>query len=314
MQTVTALCGGVGGAKLALGLHHTLRPGDLNLIVNTGDDFRHYGLLVCPDLDTVLYTLSGRVDPNQGWGRAEESLCVQAELAAFGENAWFKLGDRDIALHLLRRQMMDGGATLTDIMANLSGRLGIETRLIPMSDAPAPTIVETTIGKLAFQEYFVRHRAQPEVRSLYYSGTEVEAASAALEALNDLDNAAIVVCPSNPLLSIEPILAVAAIRQTLLDRHVPCIAVAPLVAGQALKGPTAKIMEEIGEEPSALSVAKRYQGLIDVLVIDDSDAGLAPEIERLGIKAPCASIVMSSLEDKRALAQRVLELAAELKR
>lgn len=303
---IAALCGGVGGAKLALGLQHATP--DLALVVNIGDDFVFNGLPVCPDIDTVLYTLSGKANAAQGWGRAEESFSVAQEWRALGEEPWFTLGDKDIALHLLRLRAMGEGASLSAITADLAARLGVAARVIPMSDARCPTRIATPDGPLDFQDYFVRLRCQPVVTGVTFGGVGQPAAPAALDAMAEAEG--LVLCPSNPLLSIAPILALGEIRQALMDRKVPALAVSPIVGGTAVKGPTAKIFAELGLEVSALSVARQYAGLVDTLVIDAHDADRAPEIEALGIRAVVAPTLMTTLEDRVALARLCLDLLA----
>jgi LPPG:FO 2-phospho-L-lactate transferase len=311
MPAITALCGGVGGAKLALGLAHCdLR---LNLIVNTGDDFNLYGLPICPDLDTVTYTLAGLVHPTQGWGRLDESFAVQKELETLGETPWFQLGDKDIALHLLRARLLGEGARLTEATRTIRHRLGIACALLPMSDTPAATLVVTDEGLLTFQQYFVARRCQPVVRELRFGGMSEEASPEALAALSDPLLAGIVICPSNPLLSIAPILAVASLRHAIERRRAPAIAISPLIRGAAVKGPTAKIFQELGLAPSAVEVARQYHGLIDGFVLDETDAPLAPEIEALGIEVCLAQTLMTSLEDRIALARICLNFLERIR-
>jgi LPPG:FO 2-phospho-L-lactate transferase len=304
---ITALCGGVGGAKLALGLD---RCGvDLALIVNTGDDFLHYGLPICPDLDTVAYTLSGKVDESQGWGRGEESFAVKTELEALGETPWFQLGDRDIALHLLRARLLEE-VSLTEATARIAARLGVRPRLLPMCNSAAPTILETADGPLPFQDYFVRLRCAPTVAGLKFGGEGLPPAPEALAALTAPALRGILICPSNPLLSIAPILAIAPLRDALAGRKVPAVAVSPVIAGQAVKGPTAKLFRELGLGVDAVAVARLYAGLVDHFVLDEADAALAPEIEALGMKAPVTRTLMMDVEDKERLARFCLSLLA----
>ena len=303
---IAALCGGVGGAKLALGLQHATP--NLALVVNTGDDFVFNGLPVCPDIDTVLYTLSGKANAAQGWGRAEESFSVAGEWRAMGEDPWFLLGDKDIALHLLRLRAMGEVASLTAITADLAARLGVAARVIPMSDAPCPTRIATPDGPLDFQDYFVRLRCQPVVTGVTFGGTGQPAAATALEAIAEAQG--LILCPSNPLLSVAPILALDDVRQALAQRKAPALAVSPIVGGTAVKGPTAKIFAELGLEVSALSVARQYAGLIDILAIDAHDAERAPEIEALGIRAVVAPTLMTTLDDRVALARLCIDLLA----
>jgi LPPG:FO 2-phospho-L-lactate transferase len=300
---VTAISGGVGGAKLALGLNHV--AGELSIIANTGDDFVHYGLTICPDIDTILYTLSGNANAAQGWGREAETFAVRAELQALGEDLWFTLGDKDTALHLIRARLLEEGKTLTETVDILRRQLGVESRLLPMSNARAPTRIETADGWLDFQEYFVRQRCAPIVKSVAY-----ESQDAAAEVLNALDarhTEGIIICPSNPLLSIGPILATRGISKALENRSAPALAVSPIVDGAAVKGPTAKMFFELGIDVTGLSVAKQYQGLIDIFVLDVSDAHLAADVEKLGMRVCVTQTLMKTKADKIRLAKFCLK-------
>jgi LPPG:FO 2-phospho-L-lactate transferase len=298
---ITALCGGVGGAKLAFGLN-ALEIG-LRVVVNTGDDFMHYGLTICPDFDTVAYTLSGLANTSQGWGRADESFGVQTALAALDGPPWFTLGDKDIALHLLRAGMLAHGKRLSEIMAEIRGRLQIKCEIWPMSDAVCPTLVETVEGVLPFQEYFVGRRCAPVVKQVHFGGVGQRASPEALASLVGDDVDGIIIVPSNPVLSVAPILAVDELRKALAGRSVPALAVSPLISGAAVKGPTAKIFAEMGLEVTALGVARMYEGLIDIFVMDDADAELCGNIEKLGMKPVLAPIMMRNDEDRVALAR-----------
>jgi LPPG:FO 2-phospho-L-lactate transferase len=315
MPKIVALCGGVGGAKLAEGLQQVLKPGELTLIINTGDDFEHRGLPIWPDIDTVLYTLAGKANAEQGWGRAEESWSVQAEWRRLGADTWFQLGDRDIALHLLRREWQGLGWTPARICARLAALFGVPTRLLPMSESPAPTTVVTPEAELAFQEYFVHQRCAPRVTGFRYGAAEQAAGgqaaggpaagTPALEALDAADLDGIILCPSNPYLSIAPILAVPGLRQRLARTHAPIIAVSPIVGGQALKGPAAKIMQEMGMTASPQAVAQEYADFLDLMLVDAGDlAALPPAGGRTVFAA--APIVMRNAGDRRTLAQHCL--------
>jgi LPPG:FO 2-phospho-L-lactate transferase len=306
MMRIAALCGGVGGAKLAAGLAHATSA--LDLIVNTGDDFSHYGLPVCPDLDTVLYTLAGVANAGQGWGREAETLHVQNELAARGEQLWFVLGDKDIALHLLRARLLSEGARLSQAMAEIARRFGLACNLLPMADTPAPTMVDSDAGLLPFQEYFVARRCAPKVQGLRYGGAGASAAPEALAALTSAELDGIIVCPSNPYLSVAPILAVEELRSALLHRRVPALAVCPLIGGRAVKGPTAKIMAELGLQPTAVEIARFYAGLIDILVLDSTDADDVPAVQALGMRAMVAPILMQTAEDRLQLARHCVRM------
>ncbi len=307
---IVALAGGVGGAKLALGLAEVLGPQELMIAVNTGDDFVHLGLYICPDLDTVMYTLAGINDPVQGWGIVDETWNFMQALERLGGETWFRLGDRDMATHIERTSRLSAGHSLTAIAERLHARLGIAHRVVPMSDEPVRTIVHTTRGALAFQDYFVRLRAEPAVAHIEYRGAEQAKLSPALHAaLADPALNAIVICPSNPYLSIAPILAVPGMRSALEGRRVPVIAVSPIIAGRAIKGPAAKIMQELGEEPSSLAVARFYHGLIDVLVLDSSDESLVGAIGELGVRAVLAQTVMRDRDSRIRLAEVIVEQA-----
>jgi len=304
--SVVALAGGVGGAKLAHGLAQVLRPEQLTIVVNTGDDFEHLGLSISPDLDTVLYALAGIANPDTGWGRADEGWRFMDSVRAFGGPDWFNLGDRDLATHVLRTQRLRAGETLTEVTRGLATALGIKPALLPMSDDPVRTRVDTEVGELAFQDYFVAQRCAPRARAIRFAGAEAARPSAAVRgALERAD--LIVICPSNPFLSIDPILAVRGIRDAVQAR--PTIAVSPIVGGRALKGPAAKLLGELGHDVSALGIARAYVGLADTLLIDTLDAALAPEIEALGLRAIVAESVMRTDADRAALARSVLASA-----
>ena len=315
---ILALAGGVGGAKLAAGLEAALdAPDDLLTVVNTGDDFEHLGLSICPDLDTVMYTLAGRANPGTGWGLAGESWNFLEALGALGGEDWFRLGDRDLATHVERTRRLRAGESLSRVTAHLAARLGVPSRIAPMSDDPVRTVVETADGELPFQEYFVRRRCEPAVRGLRFEGAPAARMSAAFEtALADPALDAVVVCPSNPYLSIDPILAVPGVRAALAGCAAPVVAVSPIVGGRAIKGPAAKIMAELGVEVSAAAVAARYRDLLDGFVLDETDRALAAAIESegaAGARAPLRvtveQTVMRTGEDRTRLAAQVLEFA-----
>lgn len=309
MPRLVALCGGVGGAKLAYGLTRILPADDLTIIVNTGDDFEHLGLLICPDLDTVSYTLADREDFAQGWGRAQESHAVLDELGKLGGETWFSLGDKDIALHLLRRQWRDAGHRLTEITQRLTRRLGIGHSVLPVSDDPVRTILETDQGTLSFQDYFVHRRCAPRVAALRYEGAQkAQLTGEVLRSLRDPKLSGIVICPSNPYLSIDPMLAISGLREALATRTVPALAVSPIIGGRALKGPAAKLMSELGIPVTSLSVARHYGPLIDALVLDEEDR---PVFEGHPNHTPAllvANTIMKNREDRVALAQQTLNL------
>lgn len=307
---VLALSGGVGGAKLAAGLAGVLPAEALTIAVNVGDDFEHLGLTICPDFDTLLYTLSGVVHPQQGWGRADESWQVQDELRRLGASTWFQLGDRDIALHLLRRERLSQGQSLSDANAELARRLGLAVRVLPVTDAPLRTVVETDEGALPFQDYFVRRRAAPRVQALRYDGAEqASLAPGVRAALDDPGLDGVVLCPSNPYLSIAPMLAITELRERLRALTVPVIAVSPIVGGRAIKGPTAKIMQELQIEPSATVIADLYADFVDRVVVDVQDADLVRGDERFVV----APTVMSLAAERIALAEVCVQLLRTLR-
>ena len=309
-----ALSGGVGGAKLALGLCDVLDdPGRLTVVANTGDDFEHLGLKICPDLDTLAYTLAGLANEETGWGRAGESGTFMAALAALGGETWFFLGDKDLALHVERTRRLRAGESLSAVTSALCARLGIRARIVPMSDDPVPTVVETGDGPLAFQHYFVRERCRPRVVGFHHEGAErARPCAAFLAALAAPDLGAVVICPSNPYISIDPILAVPGVRAALTACRAPVIAVSPIVGGRAVKGPTAKMMAERGIAPSAAAVAEHYAGLIDGFVLDEADRTQADAIAATGVAVEVTGTVMTTRTDKQALARAALAFAGRI--
>ena len=309
---ILALAGGVGGAKLADGLAQVLQPQELTIAVNTGDDFEHLGLHVSPDLDTVMYTLAKVANPATGWGLRDETWSFMQSLEKLGGPAWFRLGDRDLATHVERTWRLRAGESLSSITERLCGQLGIRHAIVPMSDEPVRTIVHTESGALEFQRYFVREKCEPKVTAIEYRGApDARPARRFHDALTSGALEGIVFCPSNPYLSVGPILEIPTVR-ALLDRARTVIAVSPIVAGRALKGPADKIMRELGSEPSALGIARYYRGVIRTLVIDAADAGLAPAIRALGIEPVVADTVMRVDEDRVRLAQACVALARRL--
>jgi len=310
---IVALAGGVGGAKLVDGLARVLSAQELVAVVNTGDDFEHLGLRVSPDLDTVMYTLAGRANTETGWGLAGETWRFMEALERLGGETWFRLGDQDLATHVCRTQMLAAGATLSEITARLCGSLGVTQQIVPMSDGDVHTMIKTSEGELAFQEYFVRRRCAPVVQSVRYAGAADALPSGAfIEALGDARLQAVVLCPSNPWLSIEPVLTLPGVRERLRCIHVPVIAVSPIVGGQAIKGPAAKIMHELGRDVSALEVAKFYGDLLDGFVLDRIDAHLAVAVADLGMEPLVTDTVMTDGERRAQLARDVIRLATRL--
>lgn len=304
-----ALAGGVGGAKLVWGLAQTLPPEQLTVAVNTGDDDCFHGLHISPDLDTMLYTLAGLSNPQTGWGLAGDTFHALAMLARYGADTWFNLGDRDLATHIRRTQRLREGASLSAITAELCHSLGVQHRITPMSDDPVRTFLETAAGELAMQDYFVRQRSQPAVSAVHYRGAATARPAPGLAAaLAEVD--LVVLCPSNPLLSLGPILAVPGVRESLAALPADCrrVAVSPLVGGAAVSGPAARIMAGLGYAATAAGVARLYQGLCDFFLLDARDANLAPAITELGMRPVVAPIIMETERDKIALAELILNL------
>ena len=308
-----ALSGGVGGAKLAVGLTHAVPPEELAVLVNTGDDFEHLGLHVSPDLDTLLYTLAGLNNPTTGWGRDAETWSFMGALEEVGAPTWFRLGDKDLALNVLRTHALRSGTTLNEFTADIAERWGIASGIIAMSNETVRTVFETEIGPLHFQDYFVRRRCVPVAQSIQSRGASDAAPVAELEEIMTAGSlAAVIICPSNPYLSIDPILSVPGIRDALRRCGAPVVAVSPVVSGESLKGPTAKIMNELGIICSATAIAQHYRGLINGLLIDTDDASLEADIADFGMAVKLSNIVMRSAEDRCTLAKMVVQFAGEL--
>jgi LPPG:FO 2-phospho-L-lactate transferase len=309
-RSILALAGGVGGAKLALGLAGVLPAEALTVLVNTADDFEHLGFAISPDLDTVMYTLAGVANPETGWGRRDESWTVMEALGALGGETWFRLGDKDLATHIERTRRLRADETLSAVTRDLAQRLGVQPALAPMSDDPVRTMVMTDQGELAFQDWFVRLRCGPAVRSVRFAGAETATPNPALRHLTGLRG--LVVCPSNPFVSVAPILALPGVRAAIERAGVSRVAVTPIVGGQAIKGPAAKMLAELGHDVSALGVARYYKGLIDGFVLDATDAHLASAIEALGIRVRVADTMMRDDADKKRLAAVALEFVDAL--
>ncbi|HQR03573.1 MAG: 2-phospho-L-lactate transferase [Proteobacteria bacterium] len=308
---VVAISGGVGGAKLALGFYRVLPPDSLAVIVNTGDDFTHLGLHVSPDVDTLLYTLGGLANPDLGWGRKEETWAFMRALAHLGGDTWFRLGDADLALHVERTRRLARGESLSQVTAAVARRFEIAAEVLPMSDDAVRTRVSTDAGVLDFQEYFVGRQCRPVVNALNFDGAaQARPGSGIVTALSSPEIEAIVICPSNPYLSIAPILALPGLVELLRRSKAPVIAVSPLVGGQAVKGPTAKIMAEMEIPVSPESVVRHYQGVIDGFVLDERDAAAAGAIEGCGVPVRIADTLMNTLRDKERLAETCLAFAA----
>jgi len=307
---VLALCGGVGGAKLAAGLAAVLPPERLTIVVNTGDDFEHLGLSISPDIDTVVYTLSGLSDEARGWGVADESWQALSMLGRLGEADWFRLGDRDLAMHIARTRRLRAGETLSQVTAELARRLGVAPALVPMSDDPVRTRLLTADGALDFQRYFVAEQCRPVARGVSFAGAEAARLSPGFDAaLSRADLGGVIFCPSNPYLSIDPLLALPGVRQRLQALRVPRVAVSPIIGGRAVKGPLAKMMAELGASVNGVGVARHYAGLIDRLMIDEADRAEAAAIEAVGVAVDVAPTMMRSHEDRRGLAKAALAAA-----
>src|SRR5215218_3346584 len=303
---VCALAGGVGGAKLASGLQDVLPRGDLSVVVNTADDFDLWGLHICPDLDTVMYTLAGIANPDTGWGIAGETFETLNMLERYDEETWFKLGDRDLATHILRTHRLHSGETLTGVTAALSRALGIVSAVLPMGDEPVSTILQTPEGRLEFQEYFVRRGQKDEVLAVEFRG--IEDARPSDEVLAAISGAeAIVICPSNPVVSVGPILAVPGMREVLASSRAPKVAVSPIVGGRALKGPADKMLLSLGHEVSSAGVAAIYAGLVDGMVVDTVDDDDRAGIEAIGMRVLVTDSVMREAGDRARLASETLK-------
>jgi LPPG:FO 2-phospho-L-lactate transferase len=304
-RRIVALAGGVGGAKLAHGLAQILPPEDLTILVNTGDDFEHYGLYICPDLDTVCYTLAGLANPDTGWGRINESWNVIENTSKLGGPDWFRLGDQDLGTHLERTRRLKAGESLSQITRDFCRAWGIEHTVLPMSDQPVRTIIETEEGDLAFQEYFVHRRCEPRVTGFRFEGLDkAGAAPGACEAIHAAE--AVVICPSNPWVSIDPILRV------LPEIEKPVYAVSPIIGGETVKGPAAKMYRELGIEPSAFAVANHYRGRATGFVLDEVDAQLIESVRGLNMQVLVTNTLMKSHENRRQLANEVLKFIGDL--
>lgn len=303
---IVALAGGVGAARFLAGLTAVIDPAEVTAIVNTGDDAVFHGLHVSPDLDSVMYTLAGLADPAQGWGVRGDTFHALEMLAAYGRETWFRLGDRDLATHIVRTELLRQELPLSAVTDRLRRALGVRTRLLPMTDDPVGTLVRTADGLLPFQEYFVHRRAEPEVLEIVYHGmAEARPAPGVLEALAEADG--IVLCPSNPLVSLGTILQIPGVRLALRSARARRVAISPIVAGGAIKGPADRMMRALGWEVSAVGIARAYRDIIDVMVIDTADAALAPRIRDLGLEVVVTNTIMRDAAARAALARTVLE-------
>ena len=308
---VLTLCGGVGGAKLAYGLSKIVPPEDIVFLVNTGDDFIHFDLNISPDLDTVMYTLAELNDPKKGWGLRDETWNNLESLKEYGVDTWFKLGDKDLATHIRRTQLLKDGKKLSDVTRSLSQSLGVQHIILPMSEKPIQTIVKTDQGELSFQEYFVKYQCAPKVKKISNVGCETAEVPIYLkELINKNKFSGVIICPSNPYLSVDPILSINEIKTFLLETDIPILAVSPIIANDSIKGPTSKIMREMNIDPSVESIAQHYSGLIDVLVMDHKDTSCQPITNSMTYVAD--SIYMSNSEEKISLATNCLEQLKKL--
>jgi LPPG:FO 2-phospho-L-lactate transferase len=306
---VLALSGGIGGAKLALGLSRVLAPDALTVVANTGDDFEHLGLSISPDIDTLMYTLAGLDNPETGWGRRGETWTFMNALAQVGGETWFKLGDADLAVHVERTRRLRAGESLSQITSDLCQRLGVPVRIVPMSDDPVRTRIRTDDGWLDFQDYFVRYQSRPVVREIVFAGAaNARSQPHFMATLADPTLRAVIICPSNPLISIDPILSLPGVRDALKACKPPVVAVSPIIAGRAVKGPTAKMLEELGIVPSAEVVARRYGDMIDVFVADPDDAAVISDAG-LDLEVFATATLMRTLADREHVARAVLDAA-----
>ena len=306
---IAALAGGVGGSKLLLGLNRAMDPLQLTIIVNTGDDVVLHGLAISPDLDIVTYTLAGVVNPQTGWGFCDETFHTLDQLALYGRPSWFHLGDRDLATHIHRTAMLREGATLSQVAESIAEAFGLKAKILPMTDQAVPTMIETEQGRFNFQEYLVQKRAEPIIRGISFDG--IKSACPAPGVIESLERAdGVIICPSNPLISIGPILAVPTLRETLRARRKDVVVVCPIVGGKSLKGPSDRMMSQLGFDVSAFGVARMYQDVCATFIIDPADAGESTRIESLGMKVILCPTVMQALEDKERLARQVLHVFA----
>ncbi len=309
-RLVVALSGGVGGAKLALGLSRILPANHLMVVANTGDDFEHLGLNISPDIDTLTYVLAGLDNPVTGWGRRDETWSFMDSIGVLGGEDWFRLGDRDLALHVERTRRLRLGQTLSEVTADICRRLGISVRILPMSDDRVRTRVRSDAGWIDFQDYFVRQQCRPVVHELAFDGaTHARPHPDIVATLRSGDVRAVIICPSNPFISIEPILALPGMRDAIEASGAPVIAVSPIIGGQAVKGPTAKMMRELGLEVSAAGVAARYGELLNGYIVDHADADA---VGNVGARVTIAKTLMTSLQDREALARTTLDAADAL--
>lgn len=307
---ITAVAGGIGASKLLLGLAGVMPPEDITIIANTGDDIELFGLRICPDIDTVTYSLSGVINEQTGWGLKDDTFECLQWLERYGEASWFNLGDRDLATHIFRTTELRKGRSLTQVTDRIRKSLGVRSTILPMTDAYTPTRVVTEDGEMHFQEYFVRRRCEPRVREIRFDDIEsARPAPGALSAILEAD--AVIICPSNPFISIGPILAVPGVREALEKTTATVIAVTPIIGGRALKGPAADMLRDLGHETSAGAVAAMYSDFLDIFVLDEVDASMGAQISSLSLNGVVTNTVMNTLEDKRRLARTLLQLVED---
>ena len=309
---IVALCGGIGGAKLALGLNNILDQKNLSIITNTGDDFLYLGFYICPDIDTVIYTLAGVNNPDTGWGREDETWKTLDVLKELGADTWFQLGDKDLALHLFRSKEKRKGELLTTITRKITNKFGLKTNVLPMSNHAVQTILETENGEISFQDYFVRQKCRPKVSNILFKSKKPVATDAVKKALSDKKLDGIIFCPSNPYLSIDPILSINKIKKLIENQKKPRVVVSPIVGNDSVKGPTSKIMNEMGIEVSSVSIAEHYKGLIDGIIIDESDGEQADKIKEMGIEVKLSKIIVKTKQEKKRLAKESIAFIQEI--
>jgi len=311
-NNLIAISGGIGGAKLCYGLDQILQPEQLRVIANTGDDFLYLGFYISPDIDTLIYTLAGVNNKETGWGREDETWKTHNVLGELGADNWFKLGDKDLALHLHRSKALKNGETLTSITQDIAERFKLKNIILPMSDHIIQTVVDTDKGSMPFQEYFVKESTTPKVREISFESKHPKTTKEVLEAINDPELSGFLIAPSNPYLSIDPILSIEKIKQTLMQSNKPRVAVSPIIGRDSVKGPTAKIMQEMGLEVNVMTIANHYENLIDGLIIDNTDEEYIQAIESFGIKVKVTNILMHDNDDKTRLAEEAIEFLNEL--
>ena len=311
-NNLIAISGGIGGAKLCYGLDQILQPEQLRVIANTGDDFLYLGFYISPDIDTLIYTLAGVNNKETGWGREDETWKTHNVLGELGADNWFKLGDKDLALHLHRSKALKNGETLTSITQDIAERFKLKNIILPMSDHIIQTVVDTDKGSMPFQEYFVKESTTPKVREISFESKHPKTTKEVLEAINDPELSGFLIAPSNPYLSIDPILSIDEIKQTLMQSNKPRVAVSPIIGRDSVKGPTAKIMQEMGLEVNVMTIANHYENLIDGLIIDNTDEEHIQAIESFGVKVKVTNILMHDNDDKTRLAEEAIEFLNEL--